>query len=494
MRRTTIVGILVFTLVVGGLTVAWVRSPNVSVAANGVAAVAQTSTADQAISDSGQSAVRQAIAAVGPAVVRIDVVESVSTSTSGLYNDPWFQQFFGVPENTPQQAEAVGSGFIIAYESAKYVLTNAHVVADAESIKVIDPAGKTWDAEVVGADDVVDAAVLRIQGDTSSLATATLGDSDAVETGDWAIAIGNPLGLSYTVTMGIISATGRDMAKPDSAGTFYDLLQTDAAINPGNSGGPLANSLGQVIGINTMIARSSSGVSVEGINFAIPINSVKAILTQLIEKGEVKRGWLGVGIDDITAENAAAAGVDPSLKGAMVMRVYSGDPADKAGIKVNDVIVRVGATAIEEAADVSQAVGLLAAGTSVEIGILRGGQSLVVTATLGERPSEADLANYTGQSSGETSATALGMTVGPITQVVAHQLGLNSTEGVVIMDVARGGRAEQAGLVAGDVILGVNQQAVDSVATWKSLVGSLGADETVTLTVFRNGRLGIMRL
>lgn len=496
MRRITIVGILVVVAVAAGLTVAWVRSPNLLLHASGVAAVAQSGAVDQAISDSGQSAVKQAIAAVGPAVVRIDVVSNASEAMSSLYDDPLFRRFFGAPQDADRLEEAVGSGFVIAYGEGKVVLTNAHVVADAESIKVIDPAGKTWDAEVVGADDVVDVAVLRVAGDTSSLATAALGDSDTAETGDWAIAIGNPLGLSYTVTMGIISATGRDMAKPDSGGTFYDLLQTDAAINPGNSGGPLVNAIGQVIGINTMIARSTGGVAIEGINFAIPINSVKAVLGQLIEQGEVKRGWLGVGLDDITAENAVAAGVDPNLKGALVKRVFAGDPADLAGIQVNDVLVRVGEAVIEEASDVSQAVGALVAGTTVEIGMVRGAESLVVSATLTERPSEAELANYTGRGSSteETAATAFGMTVGSITEVVARQLGLNSTEGVVIMDVARGGRAEQAGLVAGDVILGVNQQQIDSVETWNTVVGSLGGDDRVSLTVFRAGRLGIVRL
>jgi len=451
---------------------------------------------DQTISDSGNSAVKQAISAVGPAVVRVDVTTSVDASTSSLYDDPLFRQFFGTPQGR-QETEGVGSGFVIAYGTDKYVLTNAHVVDGADTIKVVDPTGKTWDAKVVGADDVVDVAVLRVTGDTGSLATAMLGDSSTAETGDWAIAIGNPLGLSYSVTMGIVSATGRDIAKPDSAGTFYDLIQTDAAINPGNSGGPLVNARGEVIGINTMITRSTgSGVTVEGINFAIPINSVKAVLTQLVESGEVNRGWLGVGIGDITADSAAAAGVDPNLKGALVSRVFTGDPADVAGIKVNDVIVRVGQTAIKEAADVSQAVGALVAGTAVEIELVRSGQTMVVSVTLGERPAEADLANYTGQGSStdEATSSALGMTVGAITQVVARQLGLNSTEGVVIMDVVRGGRAEQAGLSAGDVVLGVNQRAIDSVETWNSVAGSLGANDPITLTVFRSGRLGIVRM
>ena len=494
MRRITLVGLLVIVLVGAGLTVAWVRSPDSFVRATGVVAVAQTASVDQTITDSGANAVKRAIAAVGPAVVRIDVTENISTSSS-LFSDPFFQQYFGTPQT--QETQGVGSGFIINYGSDKYVLTNAHVVAAATSIKVVDSTGKSWVAEVVGADDVVDAALLRLSGDTASLPTATLGDSGTVETGDWAIAFGNPLGLSYSVTMGIVSATGRTLAKPDSAGTFYDLIQTDAAINPGNSGGPLANSLGQVIGINTIITRSTgTGVTVEGINFAIAINSVKAILTQLVENGKVARGWLGVAIGDVTSDSAAAAGIDPNLKGALVTRVFAGDPADVAGIKVKDVITRVGTTAIHEAADVTQAIGALAVGGTVEIELVRNGQTLVVNAILGARPSEADLGNYTGQGtqSDSSTSTAYGMTVGPITEVIATQLGLNSTQGVVIMDLTRGGRAERAGLNTGDVILGVNQRTVDSIDAWKTIIGSLGADAQITLTVFRAGRLGFVTL
>ncbi len=497
MRRSTLVAVLALVLVGAGLTVAWVSTPHLAVGTSGVAAVAQSGSADDAITDSGQSAVKRAIAAVGPAVVRVDVVSDVRDNLSELFSDPLWRRYFGVPDTSERESQGVGSGFAISYGEDKYVLTNAHVIEGAKTITLVDAAGDTWDAEVVGADDVVDVAVLRIHGATDDLATVVLGDSDLVETGDWAIAIGNPLGLSYTVTMGIISATGRDMAKPDRRGTFYDLIQTDAAINPGNSGGPLANARGEVIGINTMIARSTgAGVAVEGINFAVPINNVKAILNQLVESGEVKRGWLGVGIETVDADNAAAAGVTPDQPGAVVKRLFAGDPAERAGILVDDVIVRIGETTIEEAADVSQAVGRLTAGTTVEIGLLRGGQPLTVSVTLTERPSEAELANYTGSAgaSGEAAQAAFGMSVGPITDVVARQLGLNSTEGVVIMEVARGGRAEQAGLHAGDIVLGVDQQAIDSVETWNSVVGSLGADDIVTLTVFRNGRLAIVRL
>jgi serine protease Do len=497
MRRITLTGLLVLALVGAGLTIASVQSPNSSIRATGVVAVAQSGDADQAIAESGASAVKQAIAAVGPAVVRVDVTGVVSSAMFDYLDDPFFRQFFGtpVPDEEDQVVHAVGSGFVITYGSDKYILTNAHVVADATAIQVVDSTGKSWDAEVVGADDVVDVAVLRVAGDASSLASVALGDSDAVEVGDWAIAFGNPLGLSYTVTLGIVSAMGRDLAKPEGAGTFYNLIQTDAAINPGNSGGPLVNARGEVIGISTMITRSSgSGVTIEGINFAIPINNVKNVLDDLVESGEVARGWLGVKIGDVTPAAAETFGIDPNLKGAFVTGVFPGDPADLAGIQVEDVITRVGDTTVSSAEDVSLAVGALPVGAIVEIGLVRDGQSLVVQATLGRRPSEQALVDYSGATPGAASEAAFGITVGPITEVMAHQLGLNSTEGVVIMEIASGSRAERAGLDSGDVILGVNRQAIDSVEAWDATVGSLSASGQVTLTVFRSGRLVFVAL
>ncbi len=495
MRRFTLVGVLVLVLVGAGLTVAWVRSPSVFVRATGVAAVAQSADLNQSVTDSGTSAVKQAIAAVGPAVVRIDVTVQVDATSSELLNDPFFRQYFGQPQD--RESEGVGSGFVIAYGDDKYVLTNGHVVADATSIRLVDTAGEEWEAVVVGADDVVDVAVLRVVGDAASLQAAVLGDSDGVEVGDWAIAFGNPLGLSYTVTMGIISALGRDLAKPDGAGVFYNLIQTDAAINPGNSGGPLVNARGEVIGINTMITRATqTGIAVEGINFAVPINSVKAILTQLVETGSVKRGWLGIGLANINAETAAAVGIDPKMKGAIVSRVFRGDPADVAGIQVEDVIVRIGNTAIRSAEDVSQTIGGLPVGASVEMEIVRGGDHLVVTAILGERPSEADLANYQGQAAPDANQveTYFGLTVGAITETIAGQLGLNSTEGVVIMDVARDSRAGRSGLSTGDVILGLNQREIASVDAWNAAAAAVGSDGAVTLTIYRNGRLAFVTL
>jgi len=494
MRRVAVVGLLVLVLVAAGLTVTWVRSPNSLVRATGVAGVAQTAATDQAITDSGQNAVKAAIASVGPSVVRVDVAASVTYDRSGSnpLSDPFYRQFFGTPSQ--QELQALGSGFVIAHESGKYVLTNAHVVDGADSIRVTGSSGREWDALVIGADDVVDVAVLRLTGDASSLPAAPLGDSSTVTTGDWAIAIGNPLGLSYTVTLGIVSATDRDMEKPDGGGTFHGLIQTDAAINPGNSGGPLVNSRGEVIGINTMIARSSSasGVTIEGINFAIAINSVKGVLASLVESGRVTRGWLGVSIGDVTTDSATAFHIDPTTRGALVITAFPGDPAAVAGIKAGDVIVRIGDTTIVTAETVTNIVGGLAVGTTVEVEVMRAGSLLVVQATVTERPSEDDLVNYQGRTSEIQGTAYFGVTVSSITETTRRQLGLSSKDGVVIVTIARDSRADRAGLNSGDVVLEVNRQPVSSVDEWNTVMAELGASSQITLTVLRAGRLGLV--
>ncbi len=507
MKRVALIAVLLVFLVGTGLTVAWIghdsgqlvlQTPVASAQDTGSTTndtATQNTSLNQAITDSGQSAIKNAIAAVGPSVVRVDVSGTVQVSNpfSDLFNDPFYQRFFGTPnqQQQRQQIQAVGSGFAILFNGEKLVITNQHVIANADTITVTDINGDTWDATVVGSDDVLDVAVLRLQGDTTPLATATLGNSDNVELGDWAIAIGSPLGLSQTVTMGIISATNRDIEKPSGVGTYTDLIQTDAAINPGNSGGPLVNAAGQVIGINTMIARSTSdGISVEGINFAISINGITNILPGLIETGSIQRGWLGVQHTAITSDSASTYGIDPNQTGTLVVSVFPGDPADVAGIQEGDVIVQVGDTPITNSDDLNTAIGALTAGTTVDIGIIRAGQPMTLSVTLGLRPSEAELATYQGQ--GQSSGAFRGITVGAISTIIAQQLGLNSTDGVVIMSVQSDSAADQAGLAEGDVILEIDHQEVASVDDWNTMVSGLNDSSAVTLTIYRNGRLGFV--
>lgn len=507
MRKTWIIG-LVATLIVGaGVTLAWIESSDRQLTVSPTVALAQEETSansaavNQSIAEAGHAAIKQAIAAVGPAVVRIDVTGTITLSNPFLdfYSDPMFRRFFGDPLGEPQErtTQSLGSGLVIEYEGEKLVLTNAHVVASADTISVTDINGTTWDAVLVGADDVLDVAVLRLNGDTEGLVTAELGDSNGAEIGDWAIAIGNPLGLSYTVTLGIISGTDRDIAKPSGVGNFNNLIQTDAAINPGNSGGPLVNAFGQVIGLNTIIARgTSNGVTVEGINFAIAINGVRDILPQLVEFGEAKRGWLGVQHTGITSQTADEYGIDLDQTGTLIIHVFPGDPADLAGFELGDVVTRVGDVPIEEAEDLNREIGLLPAGTVVDIVVLRDRQELTLTVTLGERPSEEELATY-GESAPESeepeAVAEFGITVGLITPIVARHLGLNSTDGVVIMDVAAGSRADRAGLVEGDVILEVDHQPIESVEGWNAVISELD-DAQITLTVLRDGSLSFVTI
>ncbi|MEW5826598.1 MAG: trypsin-like peptidase domain-containing protein [Candidatus Bipolaricaulota bacterium] len=499
MRKTTLIGLAVLVLVSAGLTFAWVESPQATIGAGGMAAVAQEPSADQAITDSGQAAIKAAIAAVGPAVVRVDVVGTAEADTSvfDFFSDPFFRRFFGEPDAAPEELEtqSVGSGVIVGFENQKIVLTNAHVVDGAKSITLTDTEGYEWEATVIGSDELLDIAVLRISGDASGLPVATLGNSSGVEPGDWAIAIGNPLGLSYTVTLGIISATDRSIPKPEGNGSFHDLIQTDAAINPGNSGGPLVNSRGEVIGINTMIARSSgNGIAIEGINFAVAIDGVKDVLDQLVNQGSVARGWLGVGIADVTPAAAAEFGIDVDLEGALILEAFPGDPADVAGIQTGDVVVRIGEATIASADDLARTVALLGAGVTVEIELVRGDDTLTVSATLDPRPSESELVGYRGKTPAGIASGDLGLTVGPVTSVVAEHLGLNSTKGVVIMEIVAEGRAENAGLEVGDVILDVEGTPIASVEDWNAAIEDLEAGETVMLAVYRDGRLAFVEL
>jgi serine protease Do len=501
MRKAAIIGLVLTFLVGAGITVTWFGAVDERLALVPVA-IAQDATTetpvapspDRAITDSGQAAVKNAIASVGPAVVRVDVTGTVEVAHpfSELYDDPFFRRFFGAPEDESyqQETQSVGSGFVIQFDDEKLVITNEHVIFNAETITVSNMEGDEWSAQVIGRDDVLDIAVLRLEGDTETLHVVPLGDSDAVELGDWAIAIGSPLGLSHTATLGIVSAIERTIQKPSGIGIYENLIQTDAAINPGNSGGPLVNAYGEVIGINTMIARrTSGGVFVQGINFAIAINSVTDVLSRLVQEGEVARGWLGIQHTDVTEETAQEFGVDPETPGALIVGVFPGDPADLGGLRSGDVMIRFNESEIRNSDDLMDAIRGLTAGTEVEITVIREDDVLTKSVTLGRRPADRDLLDYRGSAPAEPVTAALGLTVGPITDIIARHLGLNSTEGVVIMGIESGSRAENAGLVEGDVILEINHQSVDSVDAWESKIAALEDTDGITVTVYRAGRL-----
>jgi serine protease Do len=457
----------------------------------GVLTFAQEQSTQQAIAISGQQAIKLAIQEVGPAVVRIDVTSKVDVENrfGNFLNDPFFRRFFNEPE-VPEQREqqALGSGVAIEYGGELLILTNAHVIDRATTIQATGIDGDKWVAQAIGSDSELDIAVLRLEGDTANLAVAKLGDSSTVEIGDWAIAIGNPIGLSYTVTMGIISALDRDLQKPSGIGYYNNLIQTDAAINPGNSGGPLVNAAGEVIGINTLIARqSSTGIAIEGINFAISINPIKDVLGQLVATGKVTRAYLGVYIQNISPGLERTFGVGAG-EGVLVSDIITGSPAETAGIESGDIITKVDGKPVRSTEELINEISFKSVGARVDLEIVRRQETLHLDVILTEKPSEEDLYGETSPEVSKTQAAEkFGITVGAVTSSIAGRLGLHSTQGIVIMEIALGSRAYWAGLVKDDIVLEINLSPIASVADWNAVVREMDEDATPMFTIFRDG-------
>ncbi len=315
---------------------------------------------------------------VKAAVVNVDVTAKVSAGRGGMMEEESpLDRFFGHPGGNGRESirQGAGSGFII--DPKGLVLTNNHVVEDAVSITVHLDDGRSFPAEIVGRDPLTDVAVIRLQGkDVKDLPVVALGDSEALKVGDWLLAIGNPFGLASSVSLGILSAKARDI----QAGPYDDFLQTDAAINPGNSGGPLFNMKGEVIGINTAIVGGGTGIG-----FAVPSNMIKALLPQLEKEGAVTRGYLGIGIQDLTADIAKALNL-PVTEGAIVNEVSPGGPSAKAGLKLDDVVVAIDGQKIGSANALTRAVALKRPGTTSTLTVYRNGNKQDVKVTLGTRP------------------------------------------------------------------------------------------------------------
>jgi serine protease Do len=440
-----------------------------------LAGVALAQNVQESIAASGQAAIKAAIARVAPAVVKVEATRKVSTWWDQFFQDPFLRRFFGEPETTQT---SLGSGFVVEYGGKKYILTNYHVVEDATSIVVTAQSGDSWPAQVAGTDDLLDLAVLTVDG--MDLPAAPLGDSDALEIGDWVIAIGNPLGFSHTVTLGIVSALNRDVPKPDGSGYYRRMIQTDAAINPGNSGGPLVNAYGEVVGMNTLIARqTSTGIAVEGINFAVPINEIKLALAQIVEKGRVTRAWLGVYIQDVIPGMEKQLGV---REGALVTEVVSNSPAAKAGIKSGDVIVAVNGQKIKDSNDLQMAIMYRKPGERVTLTVVRDKKTINVEVVLEERPAESAVAPS------PQGVSKFGLTVQDVTAELKDRYGLTQDTGVVVVNVEPGSRAYWGGVQVGDLIIEVNRQPISSTADWNRIVSQLSEDEEVLLTVIRSGR------
>jgi len=386
-----------------------------------------------------------------------------------------FDRFFGPgpkqqpPQRGPRQ-RSLGSGFIIAPDGE--ILTNNHVVENADEIIVRLDNGKEYKATLLGKDAKTDIALLRIDN-VADLKAVTLGDSDRLRVGEWVMAIGNPFGLDHTVTSGIVSAKGRFIG----AGNYDDYIQTDAAINPGNSGGPLLNLRGEVVGINSAIFSRTGGNI--GIGFAVPINLAKELVPQLKDKGKVTRGWLGVLIQKVTPDIAQSLGIDEA-HGALVADVVKDGPALAAGLKVGDVIVEFDGHPVHDSNELPLMVARTAIGKTVAVKVLRDKDTKEMQVTIAELKDE-DVASAGGKGEGEK----LGLTVQTLTPEIAQDLGVTDVKGVVVTAVEPGGAAEDAGLRRGDIILEVNRQPVEDVGDYRKLVQAADKTRNVLFLVRR---------
>jgi serine protease Do len=410
-------------------------------------------------------------------VVNVQVVKKVKNIGFGFrqFGNPFgeknpFGNFFGpFSEGNPPggfEQRGVGSGFVMNREG--YILTNNHVVEDADQIKVKLANGKEFEGKVVGRDPKTDLALIKINA-PSDLQPLTLGNSDDLKVGSWVVAVGSPFGLEQTVTAGIVSAKGRVIG----SGPYDNFIQTDASINPGNSGGPLVNMKGEVVGINTAIIASG-----QGIGFAIPINMAKEIAPQLQEKGHVTRGWLGVGIQEVTPELAKSFGLKEK-KGALVAEVVSGSPAEKAGIEQGDVIVEFDGKEVTESKDLPRIVASTPVGKAVPIKLSRSGKFLDRQVKVGEMEEKTEVVKT------HSTKKSLGITVQNVTPEIAKGLGLKKETGVVVTRVEPGSPAADAGIQTGDVIHEVNRKQVKNVEDFVQKVEKAKDQDNILLFLQR---------
>ena len=420
---------------------------------------------------------------VKPAVVNVSTTSTVTVpgnpfhqfsgpgqeGQNDQFND-FFKHFFKETPDRKMKQQSLGSGFIVSKDG--YIITNNHVVDNAEEIKVTLTDGREFKAKVVGRDETTDLALIKITDPAGNLPILVLGDSEKMRVGDWVLAIGNPFGLEHTVTQGIISATGRVIG----SGPYDDFLQTDAPINPGNSGGPLVNLRGEVVGINTAIF--SGG---QGLGFAIPSAMAKSVTTQLRERGKVVRGYIGVTIQSVTPELAKSFGLKEA-RGALVGEVVKGGPAEKGGVRVGDVIVAFDGRKVKSSEDLPRLVAETPVGKSVEVSVFREAKEHHLSLKVEELTKEKIAA--------QTSAPvqSFGMKVDNITPKLRQQFGTGEKTGVIVVSVEQGSLADDAGIQQGDVITEVNRKRVGNLAEFNAAMGKSGKGEPVLLLVKRENQ------
>jgi serine protease Do len=426
---------------------------------------------------------------VGPSVVSISTVQMKAYESPFKDNpfgdDDFFNKFFGdFFKDTPQQEykqQGLGSGVII--DAKGHILTNEHVIADADEVTVTLTDGREYKAEIKGTDPRSDLAVIKIKAE--DLQAAKLGDSSLVKTGQWSIAIGNPYGYYLrssqpTVTVGVISALHRQLPTVSRGQRLYtDLIQTDAAINPGNSGGPLVNLNGEVIGINVAIFSSTGGY--QGLGFAIPINTAKYILNELIKGEEIEYSWLGVTVQDVTKDLAEFFKMEEK-QGALVIDVFPKGPADEAGIKPDDIIIAFDGKKVKNHNDLINMVSHTKVGKTLKIKIIRNAEEISLKVTTGKRPDEVGLA---GRPQQNQSKKFKGIEVADITEELADKYGLKANKGVLVIKVDKNSSTYWAGLREGDIIYAVNKKPVNSVEDFDKVTADIKRGEAVFLRTNR---------
>ena len=466
---------------------------------NQVAAVHADSNAPTTVNPDGvkearrlSSAFRDVAKSVRPAVVSVRSTRTIRTASNDqkntpeipkefrrFFDDDTFSKFFESKPDKPYRQRGQGSGVIVSRDG--YILTNNHVVRNADSVEVVLHNRRSYKAKVVGTDAKTDVAVLKI--DASDLHPAPLGNSDDMQVGDWVIAIGSPFGLNQTVTAGIVSAKGRDHV---GITDYEDFIQTDASINPGNSGGPLLNLRGEVIGLNTAIA-SSSGHNA-GIGFAIPSNMVKFVYTAIVKHGRVERGRIGAVIQDLTPKLAKSFGYTGGDRGVLIGDVVKDGPAAKAGLKSGDIITRFNGRPLRSFAHLRNAIANTQPGQQATLRVFRSGKSMDISVKIGKLAESQPASANSSESPRQRTFDDLGMTLRDVTPALSKQLKLDKdASGAVVTRVESGGLASEAGIRTGDVIVEVGGKAVKDVETYRNAMEKQSLKSGVRMTILSGG-------
>jgi Do/DeqQ family serine protease len=471
------------TVLVGGATWhGWAAEPSASGPATPAAQAAAAPAISHAVA-AGRDSYADIVDAVSPAVVTVHAEgrARLSPTQFQLPDDDFFGQFFGnrAPQLRRPRQQALGSGVVVTGDG--YILTNNHVVEGADEVTVDFTDGRSLTAKVVGTDKPSDLALLKVNG--TSFRTLTVGNSDSVHVGDVVLAVGNPLNIGQTVTMGIISAKGRSTGVGD--GSYEDFLQTDAPINHGNSGGALVNTRGELIGINSQIISNSDGNI--GIGFAIPSNMARRVMDDLRTNGKVTRAQLGVSVQNVSADMAASLGLKQP-GGVIVSGITPGGAADRAGLKRGDVIRSLNGQPVRDMNTLRNRIAEAAPNASADLLIVRDGAERHVTAKLDELSARSARGGQPDRETGDDSdKTALGVSVAPVTPEIASRLGIPAaTKGLVVQDVDPDGRAMDAGIRSGDVIQEVNRRQVASVTDLRAALRQ-SSDRPALLLINRQG-------